>query len=547
MVNTFAMQQTMMFAGKSHGHKEPNNLDVSDSIECKLIVIQQKESSKPLQDLSEQTVLSKEDEIITHSTVASPPDTSEACESNPQRNKKLTLEELPCTLRTRTKPHCLNPYLPIYSEHFEISQLSPSELELLRRENKIQVKGPSPPRPFFRFDHLRDGDFPVTLIENLLRHGHKQPSPIQMQVIPAGLEGRDVLGSAPTGQGKTLAFLVPVLCLSFYLSRMWNGCYGPYGMVICPTKELAAQVEEVAKSLLEGLPSMKTALLVGGKPIPTQVHRLRSNVQFVAGTPGRIRAIARDHFEFGRSKLCMLVLDEVDAQFKMGLQSEVLGILPLLPLDVKRQTMLFSATLSEEVHLLAKSILQDPLYITIGHSDRVTEVANIYQTILWVGNADKKSYLFSLLEETIEGNVIIFVSSQMGAQFLSEAISKKTRFESHYIHGGLEQSHRELVFSAFQQGAFQTLVSTDVLGRGMNLRDVHLVVNFDMAASVDDYVHRIGRVSSPSGSAITFINDEHAHLFNEFAEYLIKVNPDYLAPVPPQMLSSKVHKRKGRR
>ncbi|CAG8446145.1 3522_t:CDS:1 [Acaulospora colombiana] len=346
-----------------------------------------------------------------------------------------------------------------------------------------------------------------------------------MQVIPAALLGRNVLANAQTGSGKTVAFLIPIIAHAWSLSQFHKGEGGPYVVIMAPTRELCMQIEDQAKKLIKGLVNMRTALVVGGLPMPNQVHRLKKGVQIAIVTPGRFLDVINQHEELNMNNIHILVIDEVDMMFKMGFVKQVTGILEKMPLsstNAYRQTLMFSATIPENVERLANSMLRDPIRITIGDHSRKDSIYEggsknslpiipVKQTILWVENKSKKKQLFSLLNDPkyFRPPIVVFVESKLGADLLSQAIEKKCGARSLSLHGDKPQVERTRILQSFLNGEFEVIVATGILSRGLDLPDVNMIVNFDMASTVGEYVHQVGRVGGVTnqGWAITFINE----------------------------------------
>ncbi|XP_068397973.1 probable ATP-dependent RNA helicase DDX59 isoform X2 [Eschrichtius robustus] len=393
-----------------------------------------------------------------------------------------------------SEPVAPRPASYVYTEHAFISNLREDQIENLRRQLGIVVHGPGVPRPIIDFEHC---GFPEALNLNLKTSGYEVPTPIQMQMVPVGLLGRDVLASADTGSGKTAAFLLPVIMRSLFQSKM------PSALVLTPTRELAIQIERQAKELMSGLPRMRTALLVGGLPAPPQLHRLRQRVQ-------------------------------ADTMLKMGFQQQVLDVLENVPHDC--QTLLASATIPASIEQLASQLLRDPVRIIAGEKN--LPCSNVRQIVLWVEEPAKKKKLFEILNDKklFKPPVLVFVDCKLGADLLSEAVQKITGLKSTSVHSEKSQPERKNILKGLLEGDYEVVVSTGVLGRGLDLVSVKLVVNFDMPSSMDEYVHQVGRVGrlGQNGTAITFINNNSKRLFWDIAK---RVKPTG-SLLPPQLLNS---------
>ncbi|XP_011892130.1 PREDICTED: probable ATP-dependent RNA helicase DDX59 isoform X2 [Cercocebus atys] len=382
----------------------------------------------------------------------------------------------------------------VYKEHPFILNLQEDQIENLKRQLGILVQGQEVTRPIIDFEHC---SFPEVLNHNLKKSGYEVPTPIQMQMIPVGLLGRDILASADTGSGKTAAFLLPVIMRALFESKT------PSALILTPTRELAIQIERQAKELMSGLPRMKTVLLVGGLPLPPQLYRLQQQVK-------------------------------ADTMLKMGFQQQVLDILENIPNDY--QTILVSATIPSSIEQLASQLLHNPVRIITGEKN--LPCANVRQIILWVEDPAKKKKLFEILNDKklFKPPVLVFVDCKLGADLLSEAVQKITGLKSISIHSEKSQIERKNILKGLLEGDYEVVVSTGVLGRGLDLISVRLVVNFDMPSSMDEYVHQVGRVGrlGQNGTAITFINNNSKRLFWDIAK---RVKPTG-SILPPQLLNS---------
>uniref|UniRef100_A0A8C6RUJ6 Probable ATP-dependent RNA helicase DDX59 n=1 Tax=Nannospalax galili TaxID=1026970 RepID=A0A8C6RUJ6_NANGA len=382
----------------------------------------------------------------------------------------------------------------IYREHPFIVNLQEDQIENLKQQLGISVQGQEVTRPIIDFEHC---GFPETLNQNLKKSGYEVPTPIQMQMIPVGLLGRDILASADTGSGKTAAFLLPVITRTLFEDKT------PSALILTPTRELAIQIERQAKELMSGLPRMKTVLLVGGLPLPPQLYRLRQHVK-------------------------------ADTMLKMGFQQQVLDILENISDDC--QTILVSATIPGGIEQLAGQLLHDPVRITTGEKN--LPCASVRQIVLWVEDPAKKKKLFEILNDKklFRPPVLVFVDCKLGADLLSDAVQKITGLKSTSIHSEKSQVERRNILKGLLEGDYEVVVSTGVLGRGLDLVSVKLVVNFDMPSSMDEYVHQVGRVGrlGQNGTAITFINNNSKRLFWDVAK---RVKPTG-SILPPQLLNS---------
>ncbi|XP_067875447.1 probable ATP-dependent RNA helicase DDX59 [Heterodontus francisci] len=415
-----------------------------------------------------------------------------------------------------------------YLEHTFVSSLSTEQVEALQQQLGITVRGPAV-RPIVEFEHC---GFPNTLNANLARLGYHSPTPIQMQMLPQGLAGKDVLAAADTGSGKTAAFLLPVTMAALQENKKTSP-HQPVGLILTPTRELAIQIEGQAKELMMGLPNMRTALLVGGMPLPPQLHRLKQTIKVIIATPGRLLEILKQE----AVSLCgvqTVVVDEVDTMLKMGFQQQVLDILEKMPEE--HQTILVSATIPAGIEQLASKFLQDPVRITVGEMNQ--PCSNVRQIILWVEEPSKKKKLFEILNDgkLFHPPVLVFVDCRLGADLLSNAVQMITGLKTVAIHSDKAQCERNQILQGMLQGDYEVVVSTGVLGRGLDLVNVKLVVNFDMPSTMDEYVHQVGRAGrlGHRGTAITFVNNNSSR---HFLELVKRVKPTGTL-LPPQLLNS---------
>ena len=356
------------------------------------------------------------------------------------------------------------------------------------------------------------------------------PTPIQAQAIPEALNGRDILGTAMTGSGKTAAFCIPMI------SRMLSNSRGT-ALIMLPTRELANQVEAVVKQLLGPYGTIKSALLIGGESMPNQQAQLRARPRIIVGTPGRII----DHLQRGSLMLhdtSYLVLDETDRMLDMGFEDQILQILKYLPLQ--RQTLLFSATLPPQILKLSEKYLKNPVRIEVGETNKAAD--RIEQKVLHVSADDKYATLLRELKER-DGTVIIFVKAKFATEKLADRL-KKSGFTADAIHGDLDQRHRERVLLAFREKKHRILVATDIAARGLDIPHIEHVVNFDLPQAPEDYIHRIGRTgrAGADGSAISFITPEDALKWRNIQKLM---DPDAVLPPLPAGTSSAPQKRRS--
>lgn len=338
-----------------------------------------------------------------------------------------------------------------------------------------------------------DFDINPLLKTNLENKGYETPSPIQDQSIPVALEGKDVIGIASTGTGKTAAFALPIL--NKLISEKNSAA-----LVIAPTRELAQQIEEECKALAKGS-GLYGALLIGGTGMGTQLRDLRSNPQIVIGTPGRIK----DHLKRGTLKLNrfnIVVLDEVDRMLDMGFVNDVTEI--LASINETRQSFFFSATMDARVKRLIETFTNDPVTISLKAS---TTSENVHQDVVrYRGTGEKMSKLHNLLIKDEVAKVIVFDETQRNVERLNKELMERG-FSSAAIHGGKSQGERQRALARFKKSEVKILVATDVAARGIDVADTTHVINYSVPKAYDDYIHRIGRAgrAGQTGYALTFV------------------------------------------
>ncbi len=317
------------------------------------------------------------------------------------------------------------------------------------------------------------------------------PTPIQAQAIPDGLKGEDIIGVAQTGTGKTLAFSLPII------QRLIR--HGGGGLILLPTRELALQVEETLQKIARSF-GLRTALIIGGAPMRRQIQDLRKNPHVIIGTPGRII----NHIEERTIRLndvSVLVLDEADRMLDMGFEPQIRKILNVVPKD--RQTMLFSATMPNEIVKIATQYMKRPTHVEVARQGTTAE--GVDQEIYIVARNQKRHLLEKLLKQ-YEGTVLVFSRTKYGAKKICRDV-RKTHLTAAEIHSNRSLNQRREALEGFKKGKYRVLVATDIAARGIDVQGIALVINYDVPEYAEDYVHRIGRTGRAGkvGRAITFI------------------------------------------
>lgn len=350
--------------------------------------------------------------------------------------------------------------------------------------------------PYVPTHHFKDFAIDPRIKHNILAKGYETPTPIQDQSIPHILQGRDIVGIADTGSGKTAAFLIPLL---HKVVKDRNARV----LIMVPTRELAQQIEEEFKAFSRGS-GFLSACIVGGANINPQLRALQQNPLFVIGTPGRIKDVMGQG-ALDLSKFNTVVLDEADRMLDMGFVRDMRFILSFLPKE--RHTLFFSATLSKDIEALIGDFLISPVRVSVKTRDTASSVE---QDIVRIPHGVQKiDVLHDLLIKPEFTKVIIFGRTKYGIEKLSKMLVKRG-FTSESIHGNKTQGKRQRALDAFKQNRIQVLCATDVAARGIDVSDVSHVINFDIPTTYEDYVHRIGRTgrAGKRGIALTFVEGQ---------------------------------------
>lgn len=338
-------------------------------------------------------------------------------------------------------------------------------------------------------------DFAIedVLKKNIARKGYTTPTPIQDQAIPHILEGKDLVGTANTGTGKTAAFLIPLV--NHVLTKKSN-----HVLIIAPTRELAAQIHAELGSFKDRM-QMSAALCIGGANINRQIDHLRRKPAFVIGTPGRLKDLEQQR-ALNFSIYTSIVLDEVDTMLDMGFIHDMKYIISKLP--KQRHSLFFSATLSKQIQEVMDQFLTNPVSVSVKTRQ---SAAQVNQDVVKVGSSNKVDVLHDLLIKPEFTKSIVFVRTKRATDRLSRQLQERG-FKVASIHGDKSQSQRRVALDMFKNNKMKVLLATDVVARGIDIDDVSHVINFDMPQSHEDYIHRIGRTGRANkiGQALTFID-----------------------------------------
>lgn len=352
-----------------------------------------------------------------------------------------------------------------------------------------------------------------SLLKGIESAGYVECTPVQEQVLQAALDGADLYVQSQTGTGKTAAFLISII--QQMLAR--GEVAGKKALIMVPTRELAVQVEEEARTLISGT-SLKTGSFYGGVGYNKQTAMLKGNVDIIIGTPGRVIDL-QESGTMDLSQVAFLVVDEADRMFDMGFYPDLRKLIKVLPKTAERQTMLFSATLNTYVKNLAWEYTEEPVEITI-ESKQIT-VEEIDQQLLHVSSDSKMKLLLGILQSEKPESVIIFCNTKRSCEVVAKRL-QLNGLESEFIIGDLPQSKRLQVLDSFKSGSLKCLVATDVAARGIDVDDLAMVVNYDLPNESENYVHRIGRTAraGKSGKAYTFCSEQDVYNLVPIERYL---------------------------
>ncbi|MFM9434994.1 ATP-dependent RNA helicase RhlE [Janthinobacterium sp. CG_23.3] len=367
---------------------------------------------------------------------------------------------------------------------------------------------------------VRFADFGLSpdILRALNDQGYVHPTPIQAQAIPIVLQGRDVMGAAQTGTGKTAGFSLPIiqLLLAHASSSMSPARHPVRALVLTPTRELAVQVAENVKAYARHTP-LRSTVVFGGMDMAPQTAALRAGVEIVIATPGRLL----DHVQqktLNLSQVQILVMDEADRMLDMGFLPDLQRIINMLP--KQRQNLMFSATFSGEIKKLAGSFLNNPLLIEVARSNQTAD--KVTQVVYKVADEHKRDVVAHLIRGRDLKQILIFSNTKIGASRLARSLEQEG-VKCTAIHGDKTQQERMAALEAFKKGEIDVLVATDVAARGLDITDLPCVINFDLPYNAEDYVHRIGRTgrAGASGDAISIFSDKDERLLLDI-EKLIK-------------------------
>ncbi|KAJ6302021.1 hypothetical protein OIU77_016178 [Salix suchowensis] len=395
--------------------------------------------------------------------------------------------------------------------------------EAYRRRHEITVTGDEVPPPLTSFEMT---GFPSEILKEVLNAGFSAPTPIQAQSWPIALQSRDIVAVAKTGSGKTLGYLIPGF---IHLKRCCKDPrLGPTVLVLSPTRELATQIQVEAVKFGKSS-RFSCTCLYGGAPKGPQLKELERGADIVVATPGRLNDILEMR-RVSLSQVSYLVLDEADRMLDMGFEPQIRKIVKEVP--ARRQTLMYTATWPKEVRKIAADLLVNPVQVNIGNVDELVANKSITQHVELLAPLEKHRRLEQILRSQESGSkIIIFCSTKKMCDQLARNLTRQ--FGAAAIHGDKSQGERDYVLSQFRTGRSPILVATDVAARGLDIKDIRVVINYDFPTGVEDYVHRIGRTgrAGATGLAYTFFGDQDA----KYASDLIKVLEGANQQVPPEI------------
>ncbi|KAF3032541.1 mRNA splicing protein prp28 [Didymella heteroderae] len=442
----------------------------------------------------------------------------------------------------------------------KLEHMRERDWRIFKEDFNIATKGGAIPNPMRNW---HEAGLPDSLMRIVDQVGYTEPSAIQRAAIPIALQCRDLIGVAVTGSGKTAAFILPLLV---YISQLpplgpMNRNDGPYALVLAPTRELAQQIEVEAKKFANPL-GFRTAVIVGGHSIEEQAFQMRDGVEIIIATPGRlVDCIERRVLVL--SQCAYVIMDEADRMIDMGFEEPVNKILDALPVGnekpdddraedpnamkrgMYRQTMMYTATMPTAVERIARKYLRRPAIVTIGNAGEAVET--VEQRVEFIPGEEKRKKRLSEILNSGEfaAPIIVFVNIKRNCDAIARDI-KHMGFSAVTLHGSKTQEQREAALQSLRDGRTDVLVATDLAGRGIDVPDVSLVVNFNMATSIESYTHRIGRTgrAGKSGVAITFLGNEDADVLYDLKQMLSK---SQISKVPEELRKHEAAQQKGGR
>lgn len=441
-----------------------------------------------------------------------------------------------------------------------LDEMRERDWRIFKEDFGIATKGGSIPNPMRKWE---ESDLPRELLDVVYQVGYTDPTPIQRAAIPIALQARDLIGVAVTGSGKTAAFLLPLLNYIRKLPPLddYSKADGPYALIMAPTRELAQQIETEAKKFATPL-GFTCVSIVGGHSLEEQAFALRNGAEIIVATPGRlVDCIERRLLVL--QQCCYIVMDEADRMIDLGFEDSLNRILDALPVSNEkpdtdeaedselmknyryRQTMMYTATMPPIVEKIAKKYLRRPAIVTIGNAGEAVDT--VEQRVEFISGEDKRKKRLAeiLTSGQYAAPIIVFVNIKRNCDTVARDI-KRLGFNTVTLHGSKDQKQREAALASLRSGETEVLVATDLAGRGIDVPDVSLVVNFNMAMSIESYTHRIGRTgrAGKSGVAITFLGNEDADVMYDLKQMIAKSS---ISKVPDELRRHEAAQQKSAR
>ncbi|ORX87071.1 P-loop containing nucleoside triphosphate hydrolase protein [Anaeromyces robustus] len=430
-----------------------------------------------------------------------------------------------------------------------LNEMKERDWRIFKEDFNITTKGGNIPNPIRSW---KESNLPKNILSIIKEIGYDEPTPIQRQAIPIEIENRDIIGVAETGSGKTASFIIPMLV---YISQLPpitedNMADGPYALILAPTRELVQQIEEEAIKFAKPL-GFNCVSLVGGHAVEGQAFNLRNGAEIVMATPGRLKDCL-DNRILVLSQCTYVVMDEADRMIDMGFEADVNFILDQLPVSnikpdtdesensitnrvnktLYRQTVMFSATMPPAVERLARKYLRRPAIVNIGNVGQAVDT--VEQIVEFINDDNRKrARLIEILNEDYKPPIMVFVNQKKGCDVLYKALDK-LGFRVTTLHGGKSQEQREYALLQLKNRVKDILIATDVAGRGIDVKNVSLVINYDMAKNIEDYTHRIGRTgrAGKNGTAITFLSNYDTDVLYDLKQMIMKSS---ISRLPPEL------------
>jgi ATP-dependent RNA helicase DDX23/PRP28 len=420
-----------------------------------------------------------------------------------------------------------------------LNEMMERDWRICREDYGITTRGTNVANPLRSW---KESNIPVPIINVIEQIGYIEPTPIQRQAIPIAMDHRDIIGVAETGSGKTASFLIPMLCLIHKLPSLdySNAHLGPYAMILAPTRELALQIESECTRFSKAM-GFHCVSIVGGHSADTQSRSLMQGTHIIIATPGRLVEFVERRL-IALSQCYFLVMDEADKMIDMGFEDSLHFILANVPSnrkemmesqDTLRQTVMFSATMPPAVEKLAKTYLVTPIHVNVGQAGQVVD--RIEQRVEFIQEQGSRLTRLQriLTSREFQPPIIVFVNQKKTCDVVATMLEKYD-ISCATLHGGKSQDQRESALLGLKKGYKKVLVATDVAGRGIDIKNVSLVVNFDMAKNISEYTHRIGRTGRAGnmGCSITFLGTQDQDVLYDLRVLLTK-SP--VSIVPPEL------------